>query len=558
MRLNDRLFVLPASDAAKIERRKARLEPTVQALIERAGTALERGQLSTVQALLARALQMAPEQPDVLRLYGLLLARFGNPQAAAMNFEQAMRVAPDDAFNYWQYAQVCEEIGDIKVAERLRRDAVERIPDSPLAWSDLGEHLFEYVGIEASLAPLERAARLTQDYAPVHLKLGMALVACGRAEEGAAEIRKALGIEPAFGAAWLSLVDIKTIPITVGETAKMRTLLQGPDLDESERTAIEFALARVLESEGCYREAFDLFVEANARRKREQAAWSAEHFLGQQSRFEHAFANLQFAVDDSEFGNEVIFIVGLPRSGTTLLERMLSSHSRVRAAGELNDIAQVLTEESGRLQQHYPDWVGQANADDWRRLGQRYLDLTRRWRAPGGCFTDKLPDNWRVLGAIRAMLPGAHIVISRRDPLENCWSCFKQYFHKGWEFTNDMRDLVQFWRVFDREASDWAKRAPSRVREQGHEALLANPEMEVRNLLAFCGLPFEDACLRFHESQGSVKTFSAAQVRQPLRKSTARAIHYGQLLDPWRDALVLKESIASVVTMHGSNRKSFS
>lgn len=539
MGVNNRLFAPPPPDATKVETRLAMLPPRLRTLIKRAGDALESGNLPDAERALAAALAVASAQPDVLRMYGLMLAQIGNFPAAFANFESALRAAPDDALTYCQFARVCEDAGDIDSAWRLREQAVARLPYSPLAWSDLGEHLFQYRGVEASLVPLERATQLSPDYAPAQLKFGDALVSCGRAEEGAAAIRRALQAEPAFGAAWLSLSDIKTVPVTEEEAARMRELLRGKDLDESERTAVEFALARVCEGAGSYKEAFDLLRDANARRKRELRSWPRAQFLEQIQKNEQAFAAPHGSAENPGLGRDIIFIVGMPRSGTTLVEQILASHPQVRGAGELGDLARVLTEESTTRQQRYPEWVPSATTPDWQRLGRRYLALTAHWRGERTHSTDKMPNNWQALGAIRAMLPGAHIVVCRRDPLENCWSCFKQFFPSGWEFTYDLDELGEFWKAFDRTASQWARRAPDHVREQRYEVLTENPEAEIRALLEFCGLPFDSACLRFQDTRRSVQTLSAAQVRQPMQRHAVKAASYGTLLDPLRVALGL-------------------
>lgn len=551
MGVNDRLFAPPAPDAEKVEARLASLPERLRKLISRAGDALTQDGSPEAQHILSSALTMAPGQPDVLRLYGLLLAQMGNFQAAAANFEAALRATPDDAVTYAQYARVCEDGGNVEAALRLRQRAAENIPDSPLAWADLGEHLSLHQGADAALVPLERAVRLAPDYAPAQLKYGSALVACGRSGEGAAAIRRALHKEPAFGAAWLALSDIKTVSITGDEAERMHRLLRGRDLDDSERTAVEFALAHACEKRGEYREAFNLLVEANARRKQEIGVWNADKFLAQTRRSEAVFAAPHVAAENPQLGEEVIFVVGMPRSGTTLVEQILASHPEVCGAGELGELAQVLTEESTQLERHYPEWVPDTSAAGWQRLGQRYLDLTARFRAGRRCFTDKMPNNWQALGAIRAMLPGARIVICRRDPLENCWSCFKQYFPNGWEFTYSLEHLGRFWNAFDRTASSWAVRDAEHIREQRYEALTENPETEIRALLEFCDLPFDAACLAFHRSRRNVHTLSAAQVREPMHRHARTAAAYGALLDPLLMALGMSAPSGTAETATG-------
>lgn len=537
--INDRLFAPPAADLSKIEARLARLPAPVADWIRRAGDALVTDDVQSAQHLLANALSAVPGQPDGLRLYGLLLAKIGNFTAAFANLDSALRAAPDDALGYWQYAQLREQAGEDGAALRLREQAAQQIPESPLAWADLGEYWLRRQQPERALEPLVRATRLAPDYAPAHLKLGDALIACGRVAEGAAAMRRAIAAEPGFAAAWMDLVDLKTVPVTDSETEQMQRLIAGGGIDEAERTAIGFALGRAHEDAGRADEAYRVLVAANARRKRELPAWDAAAFAARVRRAAEVFAAPYAVADDAAFGSPALFIVGLPRSGTTLVEQILSSHPQVQGLGELGALAQVLTEGSAQRQQRYPDWVPAATAVDWRRLGERYLELVGPLRDGRPRFTDKMPNNWQAIGAIRAMLPGAKIVACLRDPLENCWSCYKQYFEHGWEFTCDQAHLAGFWRAYESTATAWAERDPAAVLVFDHDALVRAPDDEIPKLLAFCGLPFDPACLAPHLNQRRVDTLSAFQVQQPLRAPAAKTPMYGELLDPLRVALGL-------------------
>lgn len=536
--LDDRPFEPPTADARKVEARLAALKPPLRLLIENAGDALAENNLRAAQQALTRAIETAPGQPDVLRLYGLLLAQMGNHEAATANFERALQAVPGDAVIFWQYARVCEDAGRLDEALALRRRAIEHAPESALAWEDMGEHLYTHVSVEAAIVPLERAAELAPEFAPGLLKLGNAYLACGRGVDGVRLVRRAIQANPAFVPAWLALVDTKTFQITAAEKNQMRDLLGGTsELLPGERTALQFALALACERDGEYGQAWQRLVTANAARKRELPPWDAERFCKQERQADTAFDGIAEPGLDPRLGRESVFIVGMPRSGTTLVEQIVASHPAVQGAGELAALPAVLTEESTRRQRRYPEWVPDASEQDWHRLGLRYLELTARLRGNRPYSTDKLPSNWRALGAIRAMLPGAHIVICRRDPLENCWSCFKQYFPKGWEFTNDIEHLGLFWRAFDRAAARWAHHAPTHVRQQGYETLTQDPETEIRALLDFCGLPFDPACLKPHQSRRTVRTLSAAQVREPMHAPRRVAAGYGALLDPLRLAL---------------------
>lgn len=538
MGLSDRMFAPPAADAARVEQRLAKLSPTLRDAIIRAGDALAAGDPMLARHILGSTLTMVPQQPDALRLCGLIEAQLGDLQSACTHLDAALAAVPDDTMTLWHYARLREDAGEIAAALDLRRRAIELAPQSALAWEALGEHLFAHTGAKSAIVPLEHAVRLAPGFAPALLKLGTAYVASGRTQDGVHFIRRAIAVDVAFVPAWVALIDVKAIQVTPAETEQMRSLLAQPSrLLPSERVALEYAFAVVCERMHHYAEAWRRLSAANVLRKHELPAWDAVRFQTQEKLSDAVFGHGAKYAHDPALGREVIFVVGLPRSGTTLVEQILACHPEVMGAGELAALPKVLTEESARRQQRFPEWVPAASAEAWERMGRRYLELTSEFRVHRPYSTDKLPSNWRALGAIRAMLPGAHIVICRRDPLENCWSCFKQYFPEGWEFTNDIEHLAMFWRAFDHAANQWATRSPASVREQGYEALTDNPDAEIRALLDFCGLEFHAACLRPHELHRGVRTLSAAQVREPIYPHRSVAEAYGALLDPLRFAL---------------------
>lgn len=536
--MNERLFDLPAGDATTAETRQSLLPETVRALIQRTSEALLQQRTDIARGAIIAALAQAPNQPDVLRMAALVDAEEGHFASARRQFDRALKYGGDDALVYRQYAETLEHSGAIEEAFVMRKMSAEKLPASALAFFDLGEHCFQYESMQDAVTALERAVALAPGYVPALMKLGSALVYVGRIDEGAAVYRQVIAQHPDFGAAWFSLANIKTLPFNAAEIAHMRELLTDANLCDPDRLVMQFALAKACEDAGLYDEAFSLLCHANQRR-RALVNWSAMQFSQQLRRADQVFAAPHSCVDDPGFGNQVIFIVGLPRSGTTLTEQIIASHSQVEGANELGDLGRVLTEESARLRTPYPGWVTAATPADWRRLGQRYLDLTTRWRRRKPKFTDKMPANWMFMGAIRAMLPGAKIVVCRRDPLENCWSCYKQFFFSGWDFTFSLEDIAAYWKDFDRAATRWVEHDSGHVRELTYETLLQDPDAEIRNLLAFCGLPFEEACREFHKSGRSVRTASAGQVRQPLQKRTRLTDQYGELLDPLRAALGL-------------------
>jgi len=232
-----------------------------------------------------------------------------------------------------------------------------------------------------------------------------------------------------------------------------------------------------------------------------------------------------------------VFLVGTPRSGSTLAEQILAAHPAASAGSETGFIARLLQHESKRRGALFPEWVPQATDADWKRLGAAYLERIAAKKGDASIFTDKTLTNWQTLGAIRRMLPGARIVHCRRDALETAWSCYKHNFAQDQLYSYDFAELAAYFRDEDRAMRFWAARDPGWIHEHRYEALLADPQAAVTALLAHCGLAFDPACLRFHEAGREVRTASAAQVRRPLQRDTAVARHYGALLDPLRAAL---------------------
>jgi hypothetical protein len=343
-------------------------------------------------------------------------------------------------------------------------------------------------------------------------------------------------LNPRNAQAWFSLANIKTVPLTLGEVSQLEQLLRDRVLNDDDRVRMGFTLAKALEDNGQYERSFAALSEAN-RCKRRQMPWDAAEFSAEIDAILTACARPPKVTAPKTQGGEVIFIVSLPRSGSTLTEQILAAHPEIEGASELPDLPAVIRDESQRRGVEFADWFNDATAEDWERLGKDYLERTRRWREQRPRFTDKGLANWQSVAAALAMLPAARIVVCRRDPLETCLACFVQLFARGQKFSYAVEDVVAYWRDFDRLCRHWVDIYPDRVHDMVYENLLDEPEATTRSLLEFCGLPFDPACLRFHEIRRNVRTASAAQVLQPLRRDTARSDRYGSALDGFRKAL---------------------
>jgi tetratricopeptide (TPR) repeat protein len=501
--------------------------------------ALEAGRPDQAAQALAGALASNPDHPEVLRLQAGMLSLRGQHAEAVRAMQSALARRPQDALYHNTMATVLADAGHLDAAIAELERACELQPGMAAPWYNLGVLLSRGVRYAEAADALRHAIALSPQHASARAQLADLLRISDRSDEAIAEYRKLIAEQPWAGMAWWGLADIKTVRMTREDSTAIESALRDPRASDDDRIAIGFALAKALDDQGRYAESLAALAEANAIARRRKT-WDAAGFDAALDAIAAAFAPAATIADDAELGREVIFVVGLPRSGTTLAEQILASHPTVEGAGELTDLPLVIGEESRRRGLPFPQWVGAMQAADWERLGRRYLERTAYWRRRRPVFVDKMPNNWVYIDAIRAMLPGARIVVCRRDALETCLSCYRQRL-AGNDYTRTFADLAAYWRTFDRSVRRALTRHPAHVHEHVYESLLADPESQIRGLLAFCGLPFDAACLNFHETRRDVGSPSAMQVRQPLRRDTARAARYGDLLDPLRIELGLPQ-----------------
>ena len=497
--------------------------------------ALESGRAEQAAAHLAGVLTAYPRQPEVLRLQAGILELRGDHVRAIEVMRTALSLRPGDPLYHNTLGSMLGAVGEFDAAIDALRRACDLQPNLGIAWYNLGVMLTRCVRHAEAIAALRRAVEI--DHSNLHARCLLAdmLRVEGQLSDAEAEYRRVLSEQPWFGLAWWGLADLKTVPFRNEDVTRMQVALSTAAASQDDRITTGFALARALDDAGRYSDGFRALQQAHAIARQHQI-WDAPAFSNQVDAMIEAACLLPRGITDETMGREVTFIVGLPRSGTTLVEQILSSHSQVEGAGELPDLPLVLNEESRRRRQRFPTWCTDADYRDWIRLGKRYLERTATWRRRKPRFTDKLPTNWLYIGAIRAMLPGARIIICRRDPLETCFSCYRQFMQNN-EYTHSFTDLAAYWHDFDRSVRHWQGRSDTHCFQFAHEALLADSAAAIRQLLEFCGLSFEASCIDFHATPRAIHSPSASQVRQPLRRDTAHAEHYGHLLDPLREAL---------------------
>ncbi len=494
-------------------------------------------QLDIAERSLTNLLARASECADAHRLMGIAAQMRGDYTKAANCLRQALIHRPDDATIHMNFGSALYETGAIDEALSNLQRACELAPATSAAWYNLGKALKLQGRMEEACRSLQRALHLDAAHVLARISLADAQTTTGHIAAATANYREVLHRQPDNATAWFALANLKTVTMNATDVQRLQQIFRQPAVSDDARISIGFALAKALADQNDHAGSFETLREANAL-KRRMVDWNADAARAHVDAIISAFARPMPKPLDETLGHEVIFIVSLPRSASTLTEQILATHPQVEGANEITDLPQVIEDESKRRGQPFPQWASSATAEDWQRLGRDYLARTERWRAQRPCFTDKNLVSWELVGAALQMLPGARIVHSRRDALETCFACYRQLFSNGAHFSYDLDDMASYYEDHDRLMRFWHQMFPTRIFDHVHESLLADPESQIRRLLDFCALEFDPACLLFHQNSRVVlSTASAAQVRQPLRSNTSQTARYGDKLDRLRARL---------------------
>ncbi|MEW9622686.1 tetratricopeptide repeat-containing sulfotransferase family protein [Rhodanobacter geophilus] len=486
--------------------------------------------------LLDKAQALAPGSAEVRRLMGVAALMGGDHPRAISHLRSALAADPDDAIVNMTLGNALFETGETAAGLACLQRACELAPGTAAAWYNFGRALQVSSRVEQAREALQRAVTIDHGYTRARNALATVLTNLGDISSAVAILRETLRMQPDNADAWFALGNMKTESFGSEDVAQLRGLFRRPGISDDSRILLGFTLAKAMEDQADYAAAFDVVREANAL-KRRHLYWDRSEERARVDAIAGAFSAPLPAPLDATLGQEVVFVVCLPRSGSTLTEQILASHPEVAGGDEIQALPEILDEESGRRGMPFPRWVPAATAADWHRLGEEYLARTSRWRLQRPRLTDKNVSNWAFVGAALAMLPGARVVNSRRDPLETCLAGYRQLFATGVHFSYDLDDMVDYFTGYDRLSGLWRRTFPQQYFEHQYEALQRDPEGQIRRLLDFCRLPFDAACLAFHRTPRTVLTVSSAQVRQPLRRDTARAPLYGDKLEPLRARL---------------------
>lgn len=500
------------------------------------------GNLQEAEATIRPFLRQNPKNIEGMRVLANIasLNEFSND--AAVMLAEVLQLAPD--YNAARYDYVNALIDQQK--HGLAREEVEKLiaadPDSPASRITLASILVALGEIDEAIAGYKKLIDEMPQSAEVAQSLGHAYKALGQNEETVGAYRRATEIRPAFGEAWWSLANLKTYRFSDQELERMRDQEARETVQDDDHYHLCFALGKGLEDRGEHAESFRYYERGNALKKRESRYRPA--LYERSARRQQEIGTTEYFAERKGWGcdnDAPIFVLGLPRAGSTLLEQILASHSKIEGTMELATIPRLVgslsgMERPGKLP--YPGVLTELTAEQCQRFGEDYLQETLDYRADKPFFIDKMPNNFRNIALIQLILPNAKIIDARRDPMDCCFSNFKQLYARGHHFAYNLEDIGRYYSTYVALMDHWDQVLPGRVLRVQHEAVLDDLEGSVRRILDYCGLPFEQACVEFHKTQRRVHTASAEQVRRPInRDGVGQWEPYEKWLGPLRAAL---------------------
>ncbi len=516
-----------------------------------AADALLEAEPSSAHRLLSAVLARRPADPSALQMFANLAARTGRHSDAEMLLARCIGHAPDLMTARGAYAIALHQQG--KALETIAQTDIllSQDPGRPL-YRQLRAAALMQVGEDEQAADAYRAVlQACPELALTWMSYGHALKTLGRQADAIAAYREALRLRPGLGEAWWSLANLKTVSLNQADIDQMSRAITDTQVSEEDRLHLLFALGKAYEDAGAYALSFSHYDRANALR-RASVEYEADETSGHVARCQALLSQSFFAAQAGRGSPspDPIFIVGLPRSGSTLIEQILASHSQVEGTQELPDIGDIAFRLGGHARRPsesaFPDILAALSSQELNALGDEYLrraSVHRKTNAP--FFVDKMPNNFAHIGLIQLILPNAKIIDARRHPAGCCLSAFKQHFAAGQPFTYDLVDLARYYRDYVSLMAHFDAVLPGRVYRVFYEDLVADPQGEVGRLLTYCGLPFETGCLRFYENTRAVRTASSEQVRRPI---FTEATDQWRRFEPWLEPLT--RSLGSVLTSY--------
>jgi len=520
--------------AADAQAGAGHLRTIVRAVDQSLATAsehLDAGDLENAERILRERVIQTPTDATALLLWARLLKALAYYAAAEEMLELALEVQP-------QFHDARIDLASEMQRQSRPNEALEQVdrvlsgePGNRAALNIKAAALSRAGSYDGSLAIYQRLIEEAPEDASLWSSYGHVLKTVGRSDEGLQAMRKAVEMDPASGPAWWHLSNLKVARFSPEDLRQMEMALHGRGTSEENRYHLHFALGKAMEDEGKYEAAFRHYEAGNELRKR-SLDYDPDDITTEVDDLCRLFT-ADFLKEREGWGctaADPIFVLGMPRAGSTLVEQILASHSQIEGTMELSDLAAV-ARTAGRTERDFLDRVKSFGADQFASMGRQYLDQTRVFRLEGKPrFIDKMPNNWLMAPLIHLMLPNARIIDARRNPMACGFSNFKQHYAYGQAFSYDLGWFGRYYRDYVRLMAHVDRVLPGRVHRLIHEELVRNPDDEIRRLLDYVGVPFQESCLRFHETERAVKTPSAEQVRRPL---SAAGLEQWRNFEPW-------------------------
>lgn len=504
---------------------------------------LHENKLLKAEKLCRAFLQKHPHHIEAMRLLAEIGVRFGVMEDAEFLLESAIAFDPDNTQLRLDYIQVLRKRQKFETALDQARTLYESAPDNPVFQSHFAIEKMQTGDFEGALELFDRILETLPEDPATLTSRGHALKTFGRHADAVAAYRHAARVRPDHGDAWYGLANLKTYRFTDDELAAMARQEASPDLAFQNRIYLCFALGKAHEDRGEHERSFDYYTRGNELKRiqtRYTSAQMEEEFEAQKSVCTRALFEKQGGKGHP--APDPVFIVGLPRAGSTLIEQILASHSQIDGTLELPNILSLSHRLRGRNRvsdkTRYPRILHELDADRLAALGEEYIETTRIHRKGAPFFTDKMPNNFRHIGLIKLILPNAKIIDARRHPMACCFSGFKQLFAEGQEFTYGLKEIGHYYRGYVDLMAHWDAVLPGEILRVQYEDVVDDLESQVRRILDYLELPFEQACVEFHETKREVRTASSEQVRQPIFQSGKEQWrHFEPWLGELKDAL---------------------
>ena len=496
----------------------------ISELVRKGAQLHQAGQVQKAETIYRQVLDINPNHADVNDLLGSLLIQVGNHAQAVELISRAIAMAPDQPMYHSNLGIALKKLGRIEEAAASYRKALTIQPDFAEAHNNLGNVFRDLGRQDDAVASYHKALAKKPDYAMAHKNLGNVFRDLGRLEEAVASYRAALAIEPDFAMVHRNMAIINKHSKYDDDIKAMEELYARPGISDNQRLHLAFGLGKAFEDLQRYEKAFDFFLEGNTIKQRTQGhpIEEQEIFFNELGEvFDSAlFAKYQSAGCKDE---TPIFILGMPRSGTTLVEHILASHPHVHGAGEIGTLRQVASN-------HFTggaalaESIRRCDATEFERMGIEYIAAIRKYSKQARFVTNKMPSNFQYIGLIKLILPNAKVIHCRRNPRDNCMSIFKCFFaSRNHAYAYDLSELGRYYNRYRDLMTHWRSVLPGFLYNVQYEDMVANQVEQTRGLLEHCDLEWDDACLEFFKSDRPVKTASAEQVRRPIYKDSVQS-----------------------------------